>query len=235
MRNTWIILKRELGAYFSSPIAYIVGAVFLLVSGIFFLLYLNQREASLRNWMGFASVMVLFIAPMLTMRLLAEEKQSGTIELLLTSPLQDWELIVGKFMGALSYWAVLLITTLVYPIILTLFGNPDPVPILTGYLALLLLGAAILSIGVLTSALSPNQIVAVFVGFVLALILWVANGIPLLVKNTVGDIIGYLSLTTHMEDLMKGVVDSRDIVFYLSVTVGCLFIAIRVIEARRWS
>ncbi len=240
MRNIWVITKRELGSYFVSPIAYAVGAAFLLLSGLFFALpyFLGSREASLRNWMQTIVVLLLFVAPMLTMKLLAEEKQSGTIELLLTSPLRDWELVIGKFLAALGLWLSILAVTLVYPIILKIFGDPDVVPMVTGYLAMILMGAAMLAVGVLSSALSPNQIVAVMVGFALLLILWIAGALqnpfggP---SSAIGNIFAYLSLTEHMGDLMKGVVDSRDLIYYLSIVIGSLFISTRLLEARRWS
>ena len=239
MRNVWTIFKREMRSYFVSPIAYIIGGLFLVLAGLFFVLpfFFGTRDASLRNWMGSIVVFLLFMAPMFTMRLLAEEKSSGTIELLLTSPLRDWELVVGKFLAAVGLWMAILVVTLAYPIILKIFGSPDFIPIVTGYLALILLGGAMLAVGVLSSALSPNQIVAVVTTFVLVLILYVAQ----FLSNVFGDatalggIFQDLSLQSHMDDLMKGVVDSKDIIYYLSVIVGCLFISTRLIEARRWS
>ena len=181
--------------------------------------------------------LLIFIAPMLTMRLLSEEKQTGTIELLLTSPVRDWQLVVGKFFAALGVWLAILFLTLAYVIVLKLFGNPDMIPIATGYLALILIGSATISIGVLTSAISPNQIIAVFVSFVIMLVLWIAGFLaPLLggAGNPVASVITYMSLPDHTNDLVKGVVDSKDVIYYLSVTVGCLFLSTRAIEARRW-
>jgi ABC-2 type transport system permease protein len=237
MRNAWIILKRELAAYFASPVAYAVGAMFLLLAGVFFALpfFFGSREATLRSWMNTVTVLLLFIAPMLTMKLLAEEKQSGTIELLLTSPLRDWEMVTGKFLAALTYWLALLVVTLIYPFILQIFGNPDWIPIATGYLALLLVGGAMLAIGVLSSAISPNQITAVMVAFAILLVFYIAANFQNVFRGTVGDVVAYLSLTTHMDDLMKGVIDSSHLLYYLSVIVGSLFISTRVIETRRWS
>lgn len=239
MRNVLTIFKREMRSYYVSPVAYIIGGLFLILAGLFFVLpfFFGSREASLRNWMGTIIVFLLFLAPMFTMRLLAEEKQSGTIELLLTSPIRDWEVVAGKYLAAMGLWVSILIVTLVFPIILKIFGDPDLIPIVTGYLALILMGGAMLAVGVLSSAASPNQIVAVVLTFALVLILYVAQFLENVfgAGTTLGSIFNYLSLQSHMNDLMKGVVDSKDIIYYLSVIVGCLFISTRLIEARRWS
>lgn len=239
MRNVWTVMKRELGSYFVSPLAYIIGAAFLILSGLFFVLpfFFGQRDASLRNWMNTIVVLLLFIAPMFTMKLLASEKETGTIELLLTSPVRDWEVVVGKFLAAVVLWLAILAMTLVYPLVLKLFGDPDWIPIITGYVAMILIGAAMLSVGELSSALSPNQIVAVVIGFAFLLVLWIAGALQNVFGSTsaLGNIFNYLALTNHMDDLMKGVVDSRDFIYYLSLMIGCLFISTRLIEARRWT
>ncbi len=237
MRNVWTIFKRELGSYFVSPIAYVVGGAFLVLSELFFVLTLGGGEASLRSWTSTLFVLMLFLAPMFTMKLIAEEKQTGTIELLLTSPLRDWELVLGKFLAALGLWLALLAFTLVNVLILKIFGNPDPIPLATGYLALILMGAAMLAIGLLSSALSPNQIVAVVVAFVILLVLWVASALTNVfgAGTALGGIFDYLTITKHQDDLMKGVLDSHDIIYYLSIVVGCLFVSTRMLEARRWS
>jgi gliding motility-associated transport system permease protein len=239
MRNVWTIFKREMRSYFVSPVAYIIGGLFLVLAGLFFVLpfFFGTRDASLRNWMGSIIVFLLFMAPMFTMRLLAEEKSSGTIELLLTSPLRDWELVTGKFLASVGLWLSILLVTLSYAIILKIFGSPDFIPIATGYLALILMGSAMLAVGVLSSALSPNQIVAVVTTFVLVLILYVAQFLQNVfgASTAIGNIFQYLSLQSHMDDLMKGVVDSKDIIYYLSIIIGCLFVSTRLIESRRWS
>jgi len=239
MRNVLTIFKREMRSYYVSPVAYIIGGLFLILAGLFFVLpfFFGSREASLRNWMGTIIVFLLFMAPMFTMRLLAEEKQSGTIELLLTSPIRDWEVVAGKYLAAMGLWVSILAVTLVFPLILKIFGNPDIIPLVTGYLALILMGGAMLAVGVLSSAASPNQIVAVVLTFALVLILYVAQFLENVfgAGTALGSIFNYLSLQSHMNDLMKGVIDSKDIIYYLSVIVGCLFISTRLIEARRWS
>lgn len=235
IKNTWLIARRELGSYFTSPIAYAVTAVFLLVAGYFFgLILYYSREATLRYLFYNLTTLLLLTGPALTMRLLAEERKSGTIELLLTAPVRDGEVIVGKFLAALLLWTLMLALTLVYPLLLQLLGNPDPGPIATGYLGLLLAGAAILSLGVVASALTSNQVIAALVAFGLSLLLWLADALQGLLTGTLGSFFAYLSMAAHFNDFPKGIVDTKDVVFYMSVIVAALFVATRVLEARRW-
>lgn len=235
MRNIWLIARRELSSYFCSPIAYAVTAVFLVVVGYFFgvILYFS-REATMRYLFYNVTTFLLLIGPALTMRLLAEERRSGTIELLLTAPVRDGEVIVGKFLAALILWLLMLGLTLVYPLLLRTFGNPDPGPIVTGYLGLALAGAAILALGVVASTVTGNQIVAALVAFGLSLILWLTDALQGLVSGPLASVFSYLSLSVHFSDWPKGIIDTRDVVFYLSIVVAALFIASRILEARRW-
>ncbi|HOG47747.1 MAG TPA: ABC transporter permease [Anaerolineae bacterium] len=235
MRATWLIARRELASYFTSPIAYAVTAVFMVIVGYFFgmILYLS-REATMRYLFYNVTTFLLLIGPALTMRLVAEERKSGTIELLLTAPVRDGEVIVGKFLAALLLWALMLALTLVYPLLLRAFGNPDPGPILSGYLGLLLAGGAVLSLGVVASTLTANQIVAALVAFGLSLMLWLADALQYVVSGPVGQFFAYLSLSVHFADLPKGVIDTKDVIFYLSIIVASLFVATRILEARRW-
>ncbi|MFB0535158.1 MAG: ABC transporter permease [Anaerolineae bacterium] len=238
MRNTFAIAKRELQAYFVSPIAYAVTAAFLLVMGILFALFIinpGGAEASMVFFFGsiFSVFFLLLITPLLTMRLLAEEQHSGTIELLLTSPVRDWEVVLGKFLASWMLFAAMLVLTLYYPFLLERFGNPDWGPIASGYLGFLLMGGALLSVGVLTSSLTQNQIVAAFLGVVINLLLLLC----LFVSDFAGPLSGfvsYLSTLTHLIDLIKGVVDTKDVIYYLSVIAVCLFLATRSLETRRW-
>jgi len=235
MRNAWLIARRELASYFTSPIAYAVTAVFLVVVGYFFgmILYLS-REATMRYLFYNVTTFLLLIGPALTMRLVAEERKSGTIELLLTSPVRDGEVIAGKFLAALLLWLAMLALTLVYPLLLKAFGNPDPGPILSGYLGLVLSGAAVLALGTLASTVTANQIVAALVAFGLTLMLWLTDAMQNLVSGPLASFFSYLSLSVHFEDFAKGVIDTKDVIFYLSVVVAALFIATRMLEARRW-
>ena len=236
MRNTFAIARRELNAYFGSPVAYVVTAAMLAIFGYFFYLMLYfTREASLRPLFGGNILVVLiFVAPLLTMRLLAEEQRSGTLEILLTSPVQDWEVILGKYLAGLSVYILMLAPTIYYPIVLEIFGTPDWGPILSNYLGLILLGGALVSLGTFTSTLSSNQIVAAVVGVVLILALWLIPAAGDLVGQPLRGMLQYLGLSTHFDDFAKGVIDTKDLVYYLSVTAGGLFLATRMLETRRW-
>ncbi len=236
MRNTLTIAQRELYAYFVSPIAYIVTAAFLVIGGYLFSLILYfSREATMRFIFGNLSFILLLIAPMITMRLLAEEHRSGTIELLLTAPVRDWEVVLGKFMASLTLFVAMIALTLVYPLVLFVFGSPDGGPILSGYLGLLLAGAGYLSVGLFTSSLSRNQIVSAVLGIVLLLVLWLADAAGSFAGGGISSILSYLSLSSHTSDLTRGVIDTKDVIYYLSFIASFLFLAVRSLESRRWS
>ncbi|NOZ05481.1 MAG: ABC transporter permease subunit [Chloroflexi bacterium] len=236
MRNTFTIAQREIYAYFVSPIAYIVTAAFLVIGGYLFSMILYfSREATMRFIFGNLSFIFLLIAPMLTMRLLAEEHRSGTIELLLTSPVRDWEVVLGKFLASLTLFLAMISLTLVYPLVLFAFGHPDGGPILSGYLGLILAGAGYLSVGVFTSSLSRNQIVAAVLGIVLLLVLWLADAAGSFMGGSLSSILSYLSLSSHTSDLTRGVIDTKDVIYYLSLVVAFLFLSVRSLESRRWS
>ena len=164
MRNVWTITTRELNSYFVSPVAYVVSAAFLLISGVLFSLIITSTlQASLNGAFGNITFILILVAPILTMKLLAEEVRMGTLELLLTSPVDDWQVVVGKYLGSLILFAVMLLApTLVYVVFLVAFGQPDFGPIISGYLGVLLLGGAFLAVGVLASSLTQNQVVAGF-------------------------------------------------------------------------
>jgi ABC-2 type transport system permease protein len=235
MKNAWTIAQREVGAYFVSPIAYVVTAAFLFVMGILFeRILFYSREATLRYLFQNLGFLLTFVAPLLSMRLLAEEQRSGTLELLLTSPVRDWEVVVGKFLAALALFSVMLALTLLYPLILLAFGNPDMGPILSGYLGVVLMGSSMLAIGVFTSSLSQNQIVAGVLGIVILLVLSLLEPLAQAFGPPVSEFLLNLSLGRHFPDFAKGVIDSQDVVYYLSVTVAGLFLATRSLEARRW-
>lgn len=235
MKNAWLIARRELASYFTSPIAYAVTAVFLLVAGyLFWVILYYSREATMRYLFYNVTTLLLLVGPALTMRLIAEERRTGTIELLLTSPVRDGEVIAGKFLAALGLWALMLALTLVYPALLKLFGNPDFGPIVSGYLGLLLAGGAVLALGVIASTVTSNQVIAALVAFGLSLFLWLADALQGIATGALGSFFSYLSMSTHFYDLAKGVIDTRDVVFYLSLTFGSLFVATRLLETRRW-
>lgn len=235
MRNTFAIAKRELQAYFVSPIAYVVTAAFLVITGYLFSMILYySREATMRYLFGNIATILLFVAPVLTMRLLAEEQRSGTIELLLTSPVRDWEAVLGKFLAGLALLVIMLALTLYYPLILERYGDPDLGSIAAGYLGLLLLGGALLAIGVLTSSLTSNQIVAAVLGVGLILILWLSQALSDVAGPPLAGFFSYLAFPTHYFDFAKGVIDTKDVIYYLSVIAAALFLATRSLETRRW-
>ena len=237
MRNVWTITSRELNSYFVSPVAYVVSAAFLLISGVLFSLILNSTmDASLRGTFSNITFILILIAPILTMKLLAEEQRMGTLELLLTSPVHDWQVVVGKFLGSLILFAVMLLApTLLYVVMLTAFGKPDYGPIFSSYLGVLLLGGAFLSIGVLSSSLTQNQVVAGFLGIVFLLLLWISDAMSRIVGGgAVGDALTYLSITQHYNNFLQGVINTQDLIYPLSVIVVALFIATQVLQTRRW-
>jgi ABC-2 type transport system permease protein len=237
MRNAYYIAKRELGAYFSSPIAYVVTAVYLAVVGGLsgFILYYT-REATMRYVLAHP-VTVLFlvlVTQVVTMRLLAEEQRSGTLEPLLTSPVRDWEVVVGKFAASLCLLLAMILLTAYIPIVLVRLGRPDIGPILAGYLGYALMGAALLSIGVFASSVTQSQIVAAVVGIGIVLLLWLSSGLTEVVGDTLKGIVEYLPIFGHYSDMLRGVIDTKDIIYYLSVTMLFLFLSTRVLESRRW-
>lgn len=233
--NTLVIAKRELAAYFMSPIAYVVGAAFLFITGlIFYFTVAFDYLATLSQVFTVIAVILLFMAPILTMRLLAEEARSGTLELLLTSPVRDWEVVVGKFIAAFLLYAAMLVPTLYYLFLLTLYGSPDILTTLAGYLGLLLLGTALLSIGLLTSAMTANQIIAAVSGIALALAFWMSSGLGSTLSGPLGDLFTYLGIQNHLADFLVGLITTSNIVYFLSVTAAALFLATRVLEIRRW-
>lgn len=237
MKNLWTITWRELRAYFASPLAYVLSAAYLALSGVFFGFDLYfSREASLRGVFVTFLFILLLLAPALTMRLLAEEQRMGTLELLLTAPVHDWQVVVGKFLGSLIMFLVMMVLpTLYYVVILVAFGPPDYGPLLTGYLGLILLGASFLAIGVFTSSLSQNQVIALFVGLVILIVLWVADAFTnLFGTGLASDVFGHLAVGKHYSDFFRGVITSTDIVYALSIIAVSLFFAVQVLQSRRW-
>lgn len=237
--NTLTIAKRELTAYFASPIAYVVIAAYLVIMGLLFSWVLVQplmyREAELGPVLSSAPVILLLVAPAITMRLLAEEQRTGTIELLLTAPVDDWEVVLGKFLAAFALFLTMTALTLYYPLLLMVFGNPDRGVIAAGYLGLILLGASFLSIGLLASSLTQNQVAAAMISLGIILALWLIGLLANMVTGQAGDIIRYISIINHYSDFLKGLVNTKDVIYYLSVTAAGLFLTIRSLETRRWA
>lgn len=234
--NTWVIAKRELAAFFTSPMAYVVGAAFLFITGLFFFFTVAlTSQAVLTDVLNITGVVLLFIAPMLTMRLLAEETRSGTLELLLTSPVRDWEVVLGKFMAVFLFFVAMLTPTLYYLFLLTRFGAPDIPVTLSGYLGVILLGAMLLSFGLMTSALSANQIIAAVLAVSLTLFFWLAGVLGMILgEGPLGNLLTYLSVQEHFSDFLLGLISTNNIVYFLSVTAAALFLTTRILQVRRW-
>jgi ABC-2 type transport system permease protein len=230
-----ILCKKELKSYFDSPIAYIIITIFLLISGWFFfsdLFLVNQ--ATLRNLFGIIPFIFMFFIPAITMRLLSEEKKSGTIEILLTLPVKDHQIILGKFLAGMILISVAVILTLTYAFTLSGLGNLDFGSVVSGYLGLILLGATYLSIGIFTSSLTQNQIVAFIVSFLIIFILYLLDNVLIFVPGFLAPVLEYLSVNYHFSNISRGVIDSRDVIYYLSLIFFFLFLAVRVLSSRKW-
>ena len=235
MRTALVIARRELLAYFISPIAYMVSAVFLLIAGyLFSLILIQSQQATMEGLFFNIMVVLIFVVPLLTMRLLADEQKTGTIEILLTAPVRDWEVVLGKYLAAMGMFGVMLACTLYFPFILwRVGGTPDWGPILTGYLGLILLTSAMMGIGALTPAVTETQIIAAGLGFGILLLLWLIDAAGNIATGS-ASVLTYLSLPTHYNDFARGAINLEDVVYYLSVTIGSLFIATRMLETRRY-
>jgi ABC-2 type transport system permease protein len=235
MRNVWAVSTRELRSYFLSPLAYVVIALFLALSGYLFALILsNGREASLRGLVQNVSVLYLFIVPAISMRLLAEEQRTGTVELLLTNPVQEWEIVTGKFLSSILLVLVMLGLTLLFPLFLFVFGNPDRGPIITGYIGILLQAAAFLSVGLWASSLTQNQIVAAIVSFALLLILWLSDNLGQFLGGTIGSIVSYTSVINHFQSFPQGVIQSNDVIYYLTLVLAGIVLSTLSLQSRRY-
>jgi len=245
-----LICRKELRSYFASPIAYLLIAFFGLLFGFAFYTAtrdfvrfsvqapmmgqpVNVNDQIIRPLLGFASTIALFLVPMITMRLIAEEKRTGTIELLLTSPVRDIEIILGKWFGALLLYLCILAMSMINIGMLFLWGKPDLKPLLVGYLGLLLQGGCLLAIGTFISATTRNQIIAGGVTFFVCLMLWLLSWATAFDAGWFSQTINYLSIVTHMENFQKGVVDSKDVVFYASMIFFALFATSRWMDVMR--
>lgn len=256
MRNILAIAAKDVRSQFVSPIAYVVLTGFLLLGGWFFFNMLARFNYLLQLYLSFRnpeamqqlnlndlvigpllhnlSVVLVILVPVITMRSFAEEKRSGTYELLMTSPLSVTEIVLGKFLGTFVFVFVMVLLTGVYPLILLAYGNPEVGVILGGFLGLLLLATAFASVGLLTSSLTENQIIAAVSCLVFLLLLYVISWPAETAGETMGAILKYLSLTEHFAEMVKGVIDTKDVVYFLSVIVLSLFLTQRSVESLRW-
>ena len=255
MSNILAIAHKELKSYFASPVAYIVLGLFAVLYGYFFVAILayfvrqsmqmsefgqqgaqamNVNQQLIRPLLQNVTILVLFVMPMVTMRSYSEEKRSGTIELLLTSPIRDLEIVLGKFLGALALWVAALAVTFIHIGLLFYFGDPEWKPIATGYLGLLLMGGCFLSLGLFISSLTKNQIVAAMATFAVFLMLWVINWISTFVGPTTQAVLAHLSITEHFDDFAKGIIDTKHVIYYLSFMAFGLFLTMKSVDSERW-
>ncbi len=258
MKSVFAIYRKEMGHYFVSPIAYVVGGVFLILTGFFFyniLLFFIQRSFEammsaarfgspsemdvpgmvIRSFFSVLAQIILFVVPMLTMGVYAEERKRGTMELLMTSPLTDLHVVLGKFLASLSLFAVLLVPTLGYQVVLLRWSEPAPAwrVIGVGYLGMVLLGGVLIALGLFLSSLTENQIIAAVLTFGVFLILWVID-LAAQSSSRLSDVLQYVSILRHYEDFTRGVIDTSALVFYLSLIVFGVFLTLRAVDSLRW-
>ena len=252
--KVWPIYKKEMRLYFTSPIAWVILTIFLFIAGYFFYSIfafftlasmqsamnpamardLNVTDSVLRPLFSNISVILLLLMPLVTMRLFAEERRSGTIELLLTYPVRDGAVLIGKYLAGLTLYAIMLALTLFYPLLVAYFARVEWGPLASGYLGLLLMGATFLAVGIFASSLTENQIVASIITFGVLLIFWVVGWSSDYVGGTWGRVLSHLSLIEHFDSFAKGVLDTRDVLYYFDFTIVALFLTLRSLEARRW-
>ncbi|MDQ3098410.1 MAG: ABC transporter permease [bacterium] len=232
--NITAIYRKELRSYFSSPVAYIVIAMFLFLAGFFFYSAVVQfRMATLDAPFSNLVIILIFLMPLLSMRLISEEKKSGTLELLLTRPIREMEIVLGKYFAAATVFFIMLLPTATYGLILNQIAKPDLYPMLTQYAAVFLVGLAFLAVGLFASALSENQIVSAVIAFTIILILWLLSWLT----SSLGEdnIISYFAISSHFNDLITGVIDARDVVFYITFIFFWLFVTAKIIDSKRWA
>ncbi|MEM7138533.1 MAG: ABC transporter permease [Myxococcota bacterium] len=236
MKHALTIGGRQFRSYFNGPVAYIVICIVLLTLGFFFwktfFLFGRASAREMFRWLG---LILVFALPALTMGLLAEEKRTGTIELLITMPITEAQIIVGKFLGVLGLYAVLLALTIFYPMSISTLGDLDWGPVIGGYVGLLLQGAAILAIGLMASSWTSNQLIALFVALTLSVFFWVLDKFLPLLPTNMASVLQWLSFDYHFQSMARGVIDLRDVLFFASITVFALALAFRALESRRWS
>jgi len=231
------LVRREANAIFLSPIVYIVTAVFLLLSGYFFYaITVGSREPSLRYVIDNMAITLLFVTPMITMRLLSEEAKTGTLQTLMTTPVTDFEVVLAKFIAGMIFYLVMIAPTIVYCIMLYWLADPNPDlgQMVAGYIGLTLLGGLFVSMGLMFSSLTQNQIVAAISALVVLLLLWVLGWAASHASGVLKDMLEYLGIGKHLASFRKGLIDTRDVIYFLSLTVFALFLTVRSVESRKW-
>jgi ABC-2 type transport system permease protein len=235
MTPALVISRREIRTYFNSPVAYIVVPVFVIITGyLFFTQLFLEKQADMRGFFNIMPLLFMFMIPAITMRLLADEKSSGTLELLITMPVRDSEVVIGKFLAAMALLCTAIGLTLVFAITVKSLGPLDRGPTIGGYLGLVLMGGAYVSIGVMASALTRNSIVSFIVAFAISFALYLLGRLTQFLPQALQKLVAYLSIDGHFENIGRGVIDTRDLIYYFSVMVVCLLIATLSLESRRW-
>jgi len=235
MSPALVISRREIRTYFNSPVAYIVVPAFTIITGVLFFMQLFvEKQADLRGVFGIMPLMFMFLAPALTMRLLADEKASGTLELLITLPVRDWEIVVGKFLAALFLLCTALGLTLAFAITVRSLGPLDRGPAIGGYLGLVMMGGAFLAIGLMASSFTRNSIVSFIVAFAISFVLYLIGKVTQFVPPSLQAVTSFLSIDGHFDNISRGVIDSRDVVYYFSMIGVSLLIATMSLESRKW-
>lgn len=227
-----VIFKRELAAYFASPIAYIVTGLFLIITGVmFFTAFYLQNRASMRNLFQLLPMILSFFIPALTMRLYSEEKKSGSIETLLTLPVTEFDVAAGKFLASFAASAIMLAPTLLYLIGMLPFGRPDAGPVIGGYIGALFLCAAFSSIGVFASSITKNQIIAFFTAFIICIVLTMISEFLIFLPGPIVGFLQFISANEHFTSISRGIIDTRDLVYFVSLTA--LFFSLTVITQQK--
>lgn len=258
MKATLAIFDKEFRSFFYSPLAYVILAVFTALTGLFFYFYLsdfvtrsfyammqaqqyrmappkiNVNLMLIRSYFWTVALISLFALPTITMRLYSEEKRLGTVELLYTTPITPLQIISGKFLAGLALYVVMLVPTMFFQGLLFFYGNPDFLPILSGYIGLILLGAAFISAGLFISTTTENQIIAAIGGFALSLILWIIGWGANFSGPTLAPVLKYISIITHFEDFAQGIIDSSHIAYYILFTFVGIFLSVKSVESMKW-
>ena len=253
MKNILSIAGKEVKSYFNSPIAYLLLTIFSVLFGYFLYIYtqafvvrgmemqmqggsqpMNVNDFAIVPALNTASVIILFLIPMISMRLFAEENRQGTMELLLTSPIRDYEIVLGKWLGAMAMYGSLLLISILGIALLYSYGTPDPKPLAAAYLGMFLQGGSLLAIGTFISTTTRNQIVAAGATFAICLLLWVLESVSSFEQAAWAKVIAYASVLSHLEPFLRGVIDSKDVIFYCTMIFLGLFLTTRSIESLRW-
>jgi ABC-2 type transport system permease protein len=236
VRNTMAIAKREFASYINSPIPYILVTAYIGTAGYMFFrqLFMPSAQADMRHLFENMPLLFCLIVPFVTMRLLAEERREGTLELLLTMPVTDWQLVVGKFLAALGLMSVLLVLTLAFPITVAKLGPLDKGATVASYFGALLMAGAFIGIGIMASSFTRNQIVAALVAFFIGFILYLLGAVAPILPPSLAPIAAAMSISTHFMNIARGVIDTRDVLYYASIIFVCLLIAQTTLDSRRW-